>query len=80
MNAFPSDRRRSKLPIIIALLVIVAAAIAGGTYFLAPRFESEPPQITVSPNVDTLGLAPLEIQVTDKGAGLKSVTATLAVE
>jgi murein DD-endopeptidase MepM/ murein hydrolase activator NlpD len=78
MNAFPSDRRRSKLPILIALLVIVVAAIGGGAYFLAPRFEAEPPQITVSPNVDTLGLAPLEIQVTDKGAGLKSVTATLS--
>jgi hypothetical protein len=54
MNAFPSDRRRSTLPILVALLVIVVAAIAGGTYFLAPRFETEPPQITVSPNVDTL--------------------------
>jgi len=78
MNAFPSDRRRSKLPILIALLVIVIAAIAGGSYFLAPRFESEPPQITVSPSADTLGVAPLEIRVTDKGAGLKSVTATLS--
>src|SRR5512137_133482 len=78
MNAFPSAGRRSKLPILIVLLVLVIAAIAGGTYLLAPRFESEPPQITVSPNVDTLGLAPLEILVTDKGAGLKSVTATLS--
>ena len=58
--------------------MIVIAAIAGGSYFLAPRFESEPPQITVSANADALGVAPLEIQVTDKGAGLKSVTATLS--
>jgi murein DD-endopeptidase MepM/ murein hydrolase activator NlpD len=58
--------------------VIVIAVIAGGSYFLAPRFESEPPQIIVSPNVDALGLAPLEIQVADRGAGLKSVTATLS--
>jgi murein DD-endopeptidase MepM/ murein hydrolase activator NlpD len=78
MNAFPSDRRRSKLPILIVLLVIVIAAIAGGSYVLAPRFESEPPQVTVSPNADALGLAPLEIQVADKGSGLKSVTATLS--
>ncbi len=78
MNAFPSDRRRSKLPILIVLLVIVVAAIAGGSYMLAPRFESEPPQIAVSPNADALGVAPLEIQVSDKGAGLKSVTATLS--
>jgi murein DD-endopeptidase MepM/ murein hydrolase activator NlpD len=78
MNAFPSDRRRSKLPILVVLLAVVVAAVAGGAYFLAPRFESDPPQITVSPNVDTLGAAPLEIQVIDKGAGLKSVTATLS--
>ena len=78
MNAFPSDRRRSKLPILVILLAIVVAAIAGGAYFLAPRFESDPPQIAVSPNVDTPGAAPLEIQVTDKGAGLKSFTATLS--
>ncbi|MGE5162168.1 MAG: M23 family metallopeptidase [Betaproteobacteria bacterium] len=77
MNAFPSDRRRSKLPILVALLVILIAVVAGGGYFLAPRFESEPPQITVSPDADALGLAPLEILVTDRGAGLKSVTATL---
>jgi uncharacterized protein (UPF0333 family) len=57
MNAFPSDRRRSKLPILVVLLAVVVAAVAGGAYFLAPRFESDPPQITVSPNVDTLGAA-----------------------
>jgi murein DD-endopeptidase MepM/ murein hydrolase activator NlpD len=78
MNAFPSDRRRSKLPLLIALLVIVVAALAGGAWFLAPRFESEPPQITFAPDVDTLGLAPLEIRVADRGAGLKSFTATLS--
>jgi len=78
MNAFPSDRRRSKLPVLIVLLVIVIAAVAGGSYFLAPRFESEPPQISFAPDGDALGLAPLEIRVTDRGAGLKSVTATLS--
>jgi murein DD-endopeptidase MepM/ murein hydrolase activator NlpD len=78
MNAFSSDRPRSKLPIVVVLLLIVIAALAGGGYYLRPRFESEPPQIVVSPNVDMLGLAPLEIQVTDKGTGLKSVTATLS--
>jgi hypothetical protein len=78
MNAFPSDRRRSKLPLLIALLVIVVAALAGGAWFLAPRFESEPPQITFAPDVDTLGLTPLEIRVADRGAGLKSFTATLS--
>src|SRR5512141_1404160 len=78
MNAFPSDRRRSKLPIVVVLLLIVIAGLVGGAYYVAPRFETEPPQITVSPNVDVLGVAPLEIQVTDKGAGLKSFKATLS--
>jgi len=78
MNTFASDRRRSKLPIVVILLVIVAAAVAGAGYYLWPRLESEPPQITVSPNVDMVGVAPLEIQVTDKGTGLKSVTVTLS--
>ena len=78
MNSFSSKRPRSKLPIVVVLLVIVIAALAGGGYYLRPRFESEPPQILVSPNVDVVGLAPLEIQVTDKGTGLKSFTATLS--
>ncbi len=78
MKAFPSARPRSKLPIVVVLILIVVAAMAGGAYYLSPRFESEPPQITVSPNVDVLGVAPLEIQVTDKGTGLRSVTATLS--
>ena len=47
MNAFPSDRRRSKLPIVVVLLFIVLATIGGAAYYLWPRFESEPPRITV---------------------------------
>ena len=78
MSTFPSDRPRSKLPVVVVLILIVIAATAGGAYFLRPRFESVPPKITVSPNVDVLGVAPLEIQVTDNETGLKSVTATLS--
>jgi murein DD-endopeptidase MepM/ murein hydrolase activator NlpD len=78
MTAFPSDRRRSKLPLVVALLFMVIAGLGGGGLYLWPRLESDPPQIVVSPDVDTLGVAPLEIQVTDKGTGLKSVTATLS--
>jgi murein DD-endopeptidase MepM/ murein hydrolase activator NlpD len=78
MSIFSSDRPRSRLPIAVVLVVIVIAALAGGGYYLRPRLESEPPQIVVSPNVDVLGVAPLEIHVVDKGTGLKSVTATLS--
>lgn len=77
MSTFSSDRPRSKLPVAILLLVLLAA-LAGGGYFLWPRFESDPPQIVVSPDVDVLGVAPLELRVSDAGTGLKSVTATLS--
>ena len=78
MSAFQSDRSRGKLRIIVVLILIVSVAMAGGAYYLRPRFESVPPQITVSPDVDVLGVAPLEIRVTDTGTGLRSVTATLS--
>ena len=78
MNAFPSDRRRTKVFLIAVPLVTVIAALVVGGVLIRPRFESEPPQIVVSPDVGVMGLAPLEVQVTDKGTGLKSVTATLS--
>jgi murein DD-endopeptidase MepM/ murein hydrolase activator NlpD len=77
MSAFPSHRPRRKLPFVIALLVIVAVALAAGGLYLRPRFESEAPQISVSPGADVMGLAPLEIRVADKGTGLKAMNATL---
>ena len=77
MSAFPSHRRRSKLPIVIVLVVIIVAGLGGVAWYLWPRLESEAPQITISPNVDMLGAAPLEIRATDKDTGLKSFKATL---
>ncbi len=78
MNTHPSNRVQGKSVILVSLLLIVVAALAGGGFYLKPRFESEPPQITVLPEVDALGVAPLQIQVNDKGTGLKSITATLS--
>lgn len=77
MNAHPSDRSRGKLAIIVVLLLIALVGAAGAAFYLRPRFESQPPQITVTPNIDVVGVAPLEIQLTDSGTGLKSVKATL---
>jgi murein DD-endopeptidase MepM/ murein hydrolase activator NlpD len=77
MSTYPADRPRSKRPFLLALLVIVIAAAAGGALYLWPRFESAPPQITVSPEADVLGAAPLQVRVVDAGTGLRSLTATL---
>jgi len=73
-----SDRPRRRLPAIVFLLLIIVIGLLGGAYYLGPRFEREAPQIKLTPDSDVLGLAPMEISVTDQGAGLKSVTVTLA--
>ena len=78
MSAFESDRPRRKLPAIVFLFLIIIIGLVGGAYYLGPRFEWKAPQIRL-PDSDVLGLAPMEIGVTDQGAGLKSVTATLSV-
>ena len=78
MNAFNSEKPR-RFPAVTVLLLVVVAALAVGGYYLAPRFERSAPQIAVTPDSDVLGVAPLEIVVTDQGTGLKSVTATLSV-
>ena len=78
MNAFTSEKPR-RFPLLTVLLVIIVAALAAGAYYLGPRFEREAPKIALTPDNDVLGVAPLEIVVTDQGAGLKSVTATLSV-
>jgi murein DD-endopeptidase MepM/ murein hydrolase activator NlpD len=78
MSASHSNRSRGKLTVVALLVVLVIAALAGGAYYLRPRFESEPPQITVLPDVDVLGVAPVEVQIADKGMGLKSITVTLS--
>lgn len=79
MSAFATDRRpRNHRAIILAFLIIIIIGLLGAGYFLAPRFEREAPQIKFSSDSDVLGLAPLEIVITDRGTGLKSVSATLS--
>jgi murein DD-endopeptidase MepM/ murein hydrolase activator NlpD len=75
---FNSEKPR-RFPVFTVLLLIIIAALAGGAYYFAPRFERSAPRITLTPDTDVLGVAPLEIVVSDQGAGLKSVTATLSV-
>jgi murein DD-endopeptidase MepM/ murein hydrolase activator NlpD len=77
MSIYSNDRPRRKLPLLAAAVVIVVVGlIAAGIYYRA-RFESEPPKVELSPDTDAIGTAPLEIRVTDAGAGLKSLTVML---
>ncbi|MCE9641656.1 MAG: M23 family metallopeptidase [Betaproteobacteria bacterium] len=77
MSTFASDNSRSKAAAVVFLLIVIAA-LAAGAWYLHPRFEADPPQLSLAPDAEAVGLAPLELQVTDKGAGLKSVTVTLS--
>lgn len=78
MSALEIGRpKRSFVPgrgFVYSLLLIVLVA-AG--YFLIPRFEWHKPQIKITPDSDTVGLAPLEIDVTEQGTGLKSFSVVL---
>jgi murein DD-endopeptidase MepM/ murein hydrolase activator NlpD len=76
MSAYESGTPQRSRAGLIFLLVIVAGVLGAGFYF-APRFEWNKPQIKVTPESDVIGLAPLEIVVSDEGAGLRSVKATL---
>lgn len=77
MSIYSNDRPRRKLPVVLALVVvIVVGLIAAGVKYHA-RFESEPPKITLTPDTDAVGTAPLELRVSDTGAGLKSLTVML---
>ena len=58
--------------------MILAIVLVGAGYFFLPRFEWNKPQIKLTPDIDTIGLGPIEIEVTDQGTGLKSLNATLS--
>jgi murein DD-endopeptidase MepM/ murein hydrolase activator NlpD len=79
MSSFqPADRPRRAVPVVLVGVLLLIAGIGAAAWFLKPRFESDPPQIKVTPTVDVIGLAtPLEIVVSDPGTGLRSVRATL---
>ena len=62
----------------IVLLVVAVLLVAGG-FWMLPRFEWHKPQIKITPDTDTIGLAPVEIAISEKGTGLKSATVTLSV-
>ena len=78
MSTFASDRPR-KFPFLLVVVVLIVAAILGAAWYFKPRFESQPPQVKLTPEPTVLGQASnVEILVTDPGTGLRSVTATLS--
>jgi murein DD-endopeptidase MepM/ murein hydrolase activator NlpD len=77
MPTFSSDKPRSKGPFLLVVLVLLLAGIAAAAWYLRPRFESEPPVITLSTQAEVMGAAPIEITVTDAGRGLKSLSAVV---
>jgi murein DD-endopeptidase MepM/ murein hydrolase activator NlpD len=60
------------------LFVILIALLIAGIYSLAPKFEWHKPQIKITPDTDFIGLAPIAIEITERGTGLKSVSVTLS--
>ena len=79
MSNFDSDRPGRKFSRATLLsLIIIIGVLAAAIYYLAPRFEREAPQVKLVPDSGVLGLGTLEIDVSDPGAGLKAVTATLS--
>src|SRR5437867_12722972 len=62
------------------IYVILIALFIAGIYFLAPKFEWHKPQIKVTPNTDFIGLAPIELEISEQGRGLKSAPATLSAD
>src|SRR5690606_18397186 len=79
MSTFDSHRPRKKLPLFVLLAVIIVVGLAAAAYYfdLTPRLERQNPQIFL-PEAEVLGRAPVEIRVTDEGAGLRSLTVMLS--
>ena len=79
MTALELGRPPRKTNILRNIIVVTfLAAIVAGAYFLVPKFEWYKPQVKITPDTDTLGLAPLEIEINETGTGLKSVAVTLS--
>ncbi|MET0500313.1 MAG: M23 family metallopeptidase [Candidatus Binatia bacterium] len=69
-------RRTNALRNLVAVLLL--AGMIAGAYVLLPKFEWHKPEVKITPDTDSIGLAPIEISISEKGAGLKSVAVTLS--
>jgi len=78
MSALEFGRPRRRLvPGIAIVAAILLIGVGAGAYYLVPRFEWHKPQVKITPDTDAIGLAPLEVEVTERGTGLKSFSVVL---
>jgi murein DD-endopeptidase MepM/ murein hydrolase activator NlpD len=78
MTAFdlgPPPRKSGAIKKIVFILMVLAV-VAGG-YFVLPKFEWNAPHVKLTPDTDVLALKPIEVEVTERGTGLESLTVTL---
>jgi murein DD-endopeptidase MepM/ murein hydrolase activator NlpD len=78
MSALHPDRPRRKFPLVIVLLGLLVLGLLAALIVNRARLEGQPPQVRILPDAEAVGTAPLEITVADAGAGLKSLSVTLA--
>ncbi|HEX5130320.1 MAG TPA: M23 family metallopeptidase [Usitatibacter sp.] len=70
----------SKSRVLAVLFLLILLAAAAGAWYLKPRFESEPPQVALSPDTDVLNATTgVDIVVTDPGSGLRYVSAIVVM-
>ena len=72
----PAPKRSGRIVKKFLLILLLLAVIAGG-YFTIPKFEWKAPQIKLTPDSDVLALKPIEVEVTEQGTGLESLSITL---
>jgi len=72
----PPPRRSGRIVKKFLLILLLLAVIAGG-YFTIPRFEWKAPKIKLTPDTDVLALKPIEVEVTEQGMGLESLSIML---
>ena len=57
-------------PVFNAIYILIALGLIAGAFFLVPRFEWKKPQVKITPDVDTIGLGSIDIDVTEEGTVL----------
>lgn len=71
------NRPRKTFELSKFVFVVLLVLLVVGVVYLAPKFEWKAPRIAITPETDTIGLGPMEIEVTEQGTGLKSLLVTL---